>query len=379
MQRKRGKHFNWLRFFGQEPPSVAIRSFYADIFEIRELQLKAKNERILELRHAQESGVWEIAISSSDVWKCLCRLKKGKSSPDGVTAEMLLALPVEQILCLARNMQAMLSSLNFQGDLVFGSWRLSFPKKTHPGGLNGFRPISCLTTFRKLLGYIWLLKLPPISWKTLQTAFIPHRQGAEAVHESIADLLCRKNFSPQLVAVLCSWWCCSSLEVRLGHVTSDRCIWVDRGGPQGALESPLVFLMVADEILGGLRPSWERRNFAWTCDAVSLSCLGYADDVLLFSGSKASLETMVEDCCTKFGEAGLEVGLDKTHWSSSIAMDGETLAVRGQSILWERKLEFIGSVFEPGAHSGGAVRHCTQKASQSFASGNRSCAIRTCP
>ena len=122
--------------------------------------------------------------------------------------------------------------------------------------------------------------------------------------------------------------------------------------------------MVADEILGGLRPSWERRNFAWTCDAVSLSCLGYADDVLLFSGSKASLETMIEDCCTKFGEAGLEVGLDKTHWSSSIAMDGETLTVRGQSIEWE--LEFVGSVIEPGAHSGGAVRHRTQKASSVF-------------
>ena len=86
----------------------------------------------------------------------------------------------------------------------------------------------------------------------------------------------------------------------------------------------------------------------------------------LFSGSKASLEAMIEDCCTKFGEAGLEVGLDKTHWSSSIAMDGETLAVRGQSIVWERKLEFIGSVIEPGAHSGGAVRHRTQKASSVF-------------
>ena len=148
-------------------------------------------------------------------------------------------------------------------------------------------------------------------------------------HDSIAEMLCRKNLCPQLVAVLCIWWCCSSLEVRLGHVTSDRCILVDREVPQGALESLLVFVMVADEILGGLRPSWERRNFAWTCDAVSLSCLGYADDVLLFSGSKVTLETMIEHCCTKFGEAGLEVGLDKTHWSSSIATDGETLAVRG--------------------------------------------------
>ena len=61
-------------------------------------------------------------------------------------------------------------------------------------------------------------------------------------------------------------------------MTSDRCISVDWGVAQGAPESPLVFVMVADEILGGLRPSWESRNFAWTCDAVSLSCLGYADD-----------------------------------------------------------------------------------------------------
>ena len=109
---------------------------------------------------------------------------------------------------------------------------------------------------------------------------------------------------------------------------------------------------------------------------MSLSCLGYANDVLLFSGSKASLETMIEDCCTKFGEAGLEVGLDKTHWSSSIAMDGETLVVRGQSLVWERKLEFIGSVIEPDAHSGGAVRHRSKRHPRSFASGNLFCAIR---
>ena len=72
---------------------------------------------------------------------------------------------------------------------------------------------------------------------------------------------------------------------------------------------------------------------------------------------------MIEE---KFAEAGLEVGLDKTHWSSSVAMDGETLAVRGQSIVWEGELEFIGSVIEPGARSGGAVRHRSQKASSVF-------------
>ena len=51
LQWKRGNHFNWLRVFGQEPPSMAIRSFHADIFEIeaqakRELQLKAKKTSV---------------------------------------------------------------------------------------------------------------------------------------------------------------------------------------------------------------------------------------------------------------------------------------------------------------------------------------------
>ena len=75
----------------------------------------------------------------------------------------------------------MFSSRNFQ-ETWFRVMASLVPKKPHPRGLNEFRPISCLTTFRKLLGYIWLLKLPLLSWKTLQTAFTSYRQGAEAVY-----------------------------------------------------------------------------------------------------------------------------------------------------------------------------------------------------
>ena len=87
---------------------------------------------------------------SGSVW---LEPKKGKSSPDGVTAEMLLALPEEQILCLARNMQDLFSSLNFQ-ETWFRDMASLIPKKTtsETRGLNELRPISCLTTFRKLLG-----------------------------------------------------------------------------------------------------------------------------------------------------------------------------------------------------------------------------------
>ena len=123
VQRKRGNHFHWLRVFRQEPPSSATRSFYADIFEItvpaeRELQLKAKNERILERRRPLDNGSQEIEVSQR------------KASPDGVTAEMLLALLEEQIVCLARNIQNMFSSLNFQ-ETWFRVMASLVPKKKH--------------------------------------------------------------------------------------------------------------------------------------------------------------------------------------------------------------------------------------------------------
>ena len=165
---------------------MAIRSFYADIFEIevqaeRELQLKAKNERILEWRRALDNGAQEIEVSPRDVWQCLARLKKGKSSPDGVTAEMLLALPEEQILCLARNIQVMFSSLNFQ-ETWFRVMASLIPKKNTSERPQRVSSHQLPDHLSQTPGYIWLLKLPLISWKTLQTAFIPHRQGAEAVY-----------------------------------------------------------------------------------------------------------------------------------------------------------------------------------------------------
>ena len=42
-----------------------------------------------------------------------------------------------------------------------------------------------------------------------------------------------------------------------------------------------------------------------------------------------------------------------------------SLQVRGQSLAWERGREFVGSVIEPGAHSGG-VGHCKNKAQAFF-------------
>ena len=63
-----------------------------------------------------------------------------------------------------------------------GSCLRSSPKNRIPKGLNEFSPISCITTYTKLLGDLWLHTLPTLCCETLQTAFVPPQsRGAEAV------------------------------------------------------------------------------------------------------------------------------------------------------------------------------------------------------
>ena len=126
-------------------------------------------------------------------------------------------------------------------------------------------------------------------------------------HCQVASLWSRKKNCLQLVVVLCSWWRACSLESRFGHAVTEQPVIVDRGCRKGAPESPLVFVMVTDEIRGGLRQKWLTAGHGWKCDDVDFLCLGYADDILSFSHCKESLEVMIDDCCGPFAKAGLEV------------------------------------------------------------------------
>ena len=149
------------------------------------------------------------------------------------------------MLCRLRKKHAryLFSSLNFQ-DTWFQVMAFLIPKNPDPRGRNESHQLS--DHISQALWCIWLLKLRPISWKTLlQTVFIPHRQGAEAVYmiqlcsemarewsipvfvaqldlkrgfDRISHDSIQENVMSQkpvlLVAVLCS----CSLEVRLGQV-----------------------------------------------------------------------------------------------------------------------------------------------------------------
>ena len=171
------------------------------------------------------------------------------------------------------------------------------------------------------------------------------RQAFDKIkHSAVIGALREKQVPSQLIAVLVAWWSQSEMSVRLPSVSSHRQIRVQRGVPQGAPESLLVFVMTSDCALGRLQEKWAQTDAGWSIDTSSgpllVHCLAYADDVWVFARSESALVRMLSDCCVEFGNIGLEVALDKkTFWTSSQNCSGHSLLVNGVSLPWSPTIE----------------------------------------
>ena len=75
---------------------------------------------------------------------------------------------------------------------------------------------------------------------------------------------------------------------------------------------------------------------------------------------------MFNDCCASFKRAGLAVGAEKTHWSSTVVSNGMLMRAGEHDVLWERTLTFVGCELEPSGHSGAALAHRIVKANGVF-------------
>ena len=81
--------------------------------------------------------------------KALQKVKKGKSSPDGVTAEMLQALPPAPRAALASDIERRCAYLDFPAEWMESTAAMA-PKVVGAIDLSKFRPIACLVTMRKI-------------------------------------------------------------------------------------------------------------------------------------------------------------------------------------------------------------------------------------
>ena len=170
------------------------------------------------------------------------------------------------------------------------------PKAVGAASLAKYRPVASLPAIRKLLGYIWLMWLPPLTFFSLQTGFVPKshpatgvfllKRAAELSREwgqeiFVAQLDLRKAFdrvkhtaairalklrsasiqciAPRMLMNL------SAMPFVLGGVCSPE-VGLERGLPQGAPESPLVFVLITELVLRPLLLNWRQRGSVWRLD-----------------------------------------------------------------------------------------------------------------
>ena len=140
-----------------------------------------------------------------------------------------------------------------------------------------YRPIASLSTTRKIFGYMFLASLPQLEFRSRQTAFVKGCHANMGAHMYLrigelcrewnlecnaAQLDVRKAFDhvchaaalrameemgvgAHSRALMAKAWSLSRVRARLAAKTSEP-VSLERGLPQGAPESPIIFAMILD-------------------------------------------------------------------------------------------------------------------------------------
>ena len=153
-------------------------------------------------------------------------------------------------------------------------------------------------------------------------------------HSAILAALDRNHAGSQLKAFAANMLQQSSVCLNLGNVRTEK-VRLDRGVPQGAPESPFLFILVTEMALASLHDSWAKRGLGYLIDGLWLPDVAYADDVVLLAMSVTDLQTMLLEVETAFSAVGLtlKLGKDKFHEHSGIrGKNSRTIWTHGQMV-----------------------------------------------
>ena len=342
-----------------------------------------------------EQGAAPLCIDKHAVISAISRLKNGKNFSDGLTAEILKKLDDENLEVLALSIQTFEKcSLHDRWATITASL---IPKIAVPKGPQDFRPIASLVTLRKLIGYIFLHALPKCAFDTLQCGFVAGRDAAQAVycvkrlaenarewseplfiaqldmskafdkvkHSAILRALRKKGAGEQLTAFIAAMLQQSTITLSLGSAAT-RSISLDRGVPQGAPESPQLFITVTDVALGELLEKWRRNGWGYTMGGAWVPIVAYADDILILAQSEEQLQEMLSDVTVAFEKVGLSINIGKTHFSSTMDNKDATVKLGSVVVRWSKDFEFLGSMITLAGNDESAIKHRMMKATKTY-------------
>ena len=395
----RNLSINWEGLFGTKRADHALYEYFTDIHElspeesVEEIEAKDSCHRSWQ---TLKINYGDLTFSVETISKAISKLRLGKASPDGCTAEMFRALPGDALQKLAYYFSGLFYDMNFPMVWTQVEAKL-IPKCLGATSLDRFRAISRLCTARKLLGHLWVQTLPVLNFESIQTGFVPKSHASDGIfaikraaelsrewgkklyiaqldlkrafdrvkHSAVLNALTLQGGSPQCIATICAILQQSSTNISLGHVSSEAVV-LRRGLPQGAPESPLIFVLVTELVLRPLLRKWATRGSGWCLDSFSLTAVCFADDIVLSSGSKKDLEKMLDEVLCAFAVVCLAVGAEKCHWTSWPACRQSSLKIAGAKLPWEQSITFVGGILCLSGNDGLAMEHRLAQAEKNY-------------
>ena len=358
-------------------PEDLLTEYLRELYGLQgDAQAKAADARALantgwinvedEVREASTSGIDATGFATA-----LKKLKKVKNSPDGLTAEILQSVPLEQRAHLSADMTRRMRSLDLPEEWFETTAALAC-KTAGANSLAKCRPIASLSTMRKICGYMFFASLPQLEFRSRQTALVKGCHAIMGAHMYLrigelcrewnlecnaAQLNVRKAFDHASHAAslraMEEMGCRCTLKSSDGKgmvseqdpcETGNQDLGAGEPGKRASTGSP----REPDNLCNFLECVFMRCEERWAKKGWGFWLDGKRWGARVTRTSSTAQQSatwracMIRDIPTERVAVGLGLGANKTHWSSDPTKLGETLHVGTESTEWEQVLVFVG-------------------------------------
>ncbi|KAG7302389.1 hypothetical protein JYU34_013918 [Plutella xylostella] len=197
------------------------------------------------------------------------------------------------------------------------------------------------------------------------TLFVDFEKAFDRVKwSSIWRILKKRGIPEKIIGLIkCLYEGSSCRVMHKGRLTDP--IPVTSGVKQGCLLSPLLFLIVLDDVMCRVTCKCQR-GLPWS-ENKHLEDIDFADDLCLFSTSRSDLQSKTNDLATEAAKEGLRINIGKTKEMRLRSLDDQPLQINGVDVERVSKFTYLGGVVDPTGGTDLDIESRLNKARGAFA------------
>ena len=159
--------------------------------------------------------------------------------------------------------------------------------------------------------------------------------------KAILDICAANGLTRADVLLLKNLYADCSTSLKINGQLSPK-IWMKRGVKQGDPLSPILFNLVIDQLLRTL----ERADLGFHLGGRRLSCLAFADDLLLIGSNSREVEELARVAIEFYSSVGLSINTAKT-----MVMGPDPIQINQSTIQPVTSFRYLGAYIDPSGNS----------------------------